>query len=163
MKIEENNDSFVIVDFDEFEAYYLACKLEKDGLRFYRRLDQVSLEEKIKQTIKLLIQEELNHLIFFEQQLALLRKEKEDFVEDNDLIANLNLGIFKLDENDINQFSDYNKIFTLAIKLEEKTILFYQQVQKNISTLLAQSALAKIIDEEKKHKRLLESLIYNRG
>ncbi len=40
MKIEEREGKLVIVDFNELEAYKVASKIEKDGIRFYDNLIQ---------------------------------------------------------------------------------------------------------------------------
>ena len=38
MKIEQKGNSFIITNFDEIEAYKVACKIEKEGLKFYKKL-----------------------------------------------------------------------------------------------------------------------------
>ncbi|MDD5154964.1 MAG: ferritin family protein, partial [Candidatus Omnitrophica bacterium] len=73
MKIQDKKDKLVIVDFDEFEAYRIACRIEEEGLQFYGKLAGSVGDPKIAQTLNFLIGEEKNHLRFLEVSLSGLR------------------------------------------------------------------------------------------
>jgi rubrerythrin len=94
-EIQDREDKLVIVDFDEFEAYRIACKIEKDGLWFYEKLASRTKNTEVGQTLKFLLGEEIKHLQFFEDSLSRLRRDKEDTAEDNDLLTSMDFDIFQ--------------------------------------------------------------------
>ncbi|MCX5657782.1 MAG: hypothetical protein NTZ48_06120 [Candidatus Omnitrophica bacterium] len=94
MKIADKKGKLVISDFNEFDAYRMASKVENDGIDFYRKfLGSVSSKD-IAEAIGFLVQEEKNHLKFFQECLDALRQGKEDPSEDNDLLESMDYGIF---------------------------------------------------------------------
>ncbi len=162
MKIQDREDKLVIVDFDEFEAYRIACKIEKDGLRFYEKFGSRVENSKVRQTLEFLLGEERKHLQFFEDSLSRVRRDKEDTAEDNDLLTSMDFGIFQpyqsiAELEDI--VGDIPKALRLGIAIEDKSIKFYQACHQNISTDKAKAELALIIEEEKRHKDLLDTLL----
>ena len=65
MKIENKNDLLIVTDFDEIEAYIIACKIEADGAHFYKKIYNQVQDEKAKESIGLLLKEEEKHLKLF--------------------------------------------------------------------------------------------------
>lgn len=161
MKIEQKGNSFIITDFDEMEAYKVACKIEKEGLTFYKKLAEKVEDTKTKETLKVLIGRESEHLKFFQNCLFELRKTQEDVNEDNDLLDSLDFGVFQpyesIDSLD-KVLTDFHKALKLGIIVEEKSIKFYENCQREVSSQSAKEGIGNIIEEEYKHKALIESL-----
>ncbi|MFA5100637.1 MAG: ferritin family protein [Candidatus Omnitrophota bacterium] len=164
MKIKEINGKFSIVDFDEIEAYMIACKIERDGIRFYSKLSERSQDPVAKETLEFLLSEEKRHFKLFDDALGILRNSRE-IQEDNDLLQSMDFGIFEpyasMDELET-IVTDIKKALRLGIVIENKSIALYQACVNALQASGAGEAgkeLECIIDEEKKHKALLENLL----
>jgi rubrerythrin len=155
MKIESKGDKFVITDFNDIEAYKLACKIEKDGIYFYKKLKENSDDKGIKEMFDFLIAEENNHLKFFEDCLYELRESEEDRDEDNDLLESFNYGIFNFTK-DIKELEEIVNMPKKALKLgelaERRSIKFYRACQDQVSERRVKDELENIIGEEIKHQ-----------
>ena len=66
MRIEELDGKLEVVDFNEFQAYRIACTIEKDGVQFYEKLLSKIERPELKETFEYLIREEKEHVKFFE-------------------------------------------------------------------------------------------------
>jgi len=162
MKIQERGDKFVIVDFNELEAYKIATKIEKDGIRFYENLCEGIKDEDVKDKMKLLLQEERKHLNLFEDRLYDVRQRVEDSFEEDDLLSYMEYGIFQpyqSIENMGEKIDDVKKTLRLGIIVEEKSIKFYQVCNDNVFSSETKKELQGIIEEEKRHKTLFENMI----
>lgn len=162
MKIQERGDKFVIVDFNELEAYKIATKIEKDGIRFYENLCEGIKDEDVKDKMKLLLQEERKHLNLFEDRLYDVRQRVEDSFEEDDLLSYMEYGIFQpyqSIENMGEKIDDVKKALRLGIIVEEKSIKFYQVCNDNVFSSETKKELQGIIEEEKRHKTLFENMI----
>jgi rubrerythrin len=162
MRIQEKEDKLVIVDFDEFEAYRIACKIEKDGMMFYKKLASEVKNNDVRQALDFLLGEERKHLQFFEDVLSRIRHDREDTAEDNDLLTSMDFGIFQPYQG-IAQLQgiveDTSKALRLGIAIENKSIKFYQACLQNVSAPQTKSELGLIIEEEKRHKDLLDTFL----
>ncbi|HTY45489.1 MAG TPA: ferritin family protein [Patescibacteria group bacterium] len=164
MKIEEKGSKLVVVDFDEFEAYRIACKIEKDGIRFYRKLSESVNNAEAKNILEFLMEEEKKHLRFFEDCVASLRESAEDETEDDDLIPSADFGVFQPYQGIVElekAMSDTRKGLRLGIIIEEKSIQFYGACQQELSAADAKMQIGRIIEEENRHKDLLERMARN--
>lgn len=110
-----------------------------------------------------MIEQENDHLKFFQDCLFELRKGQEDENEDDDLLEAMEFGIFQ----PYKSIQDLEKILTqpkealkLGVIVEEKSIKFYESCRDKVSSLSVKQHLSSIIDEEKKHKALIESVLY---
>ncbi len=162
MKIEEKNGNFVITDFNQFEAYRIAARIEKDGVDFYEKLAQKVDDNQTRKTLELLASEEVRHLRTFEYLLTEARQVSEDESEDNDLLTSMDFGIFKAYQNleELESIiADSKKAIKVGIEVEAKSIAFYESCQKALSSDKAKQEVAKIINEEYKHKGLLEDML----
>jgi rubrerythrin len=162
MKIEEKQGKFIITSFDEFEAYRIACKIEQDGIRFYGLLAQTSKDAEAKKIFAFLLEEEKKHLAFFERNLSRLRQAREDRYEDDDLVRSMDFGIFKPYQGmeGLNSIvTDIKKALALGIVVEDKSIRFYQACRDDSVPATIKRELERIIEEEKKHKKLFEALL----
>jgi len=95
MKIEDKEGKLVVVDFDEFEAYRIAVKVEYDGIRFYDVFALSVDDPELKRVVGVLLAEERKHLAFFEGCIDRLRREKDDLSEDDSLLNSMDFGIFE--------------------------------------------------------------------
>ncbi len=162
MKIEEREGNFTIVDFNELEVYKIASKIEKDGLLFYEKLYNEVEDKEVKKRLKFLLCEEEEHLKFFEGCLNNAREKMEDGFENDDLLNYMDYGIFQpyqSIENMGEKINDVKKALRLGIIVEEKSIKFYQACQENISSVETREELQNIIEEEKRHKDLLQNIL----
>jgi len=162
MKIEERNGRLTAVDFDEIDAYKIACAVEKEGIWFYQKLKDKIDKPRAKEVLSFLIEEERKHLRLFEEQLFKVRAGKEDDFEDDSLLSSMDFGIFKpyKDVEELeNVLTDINRALKLAIIIEDKSIKFYELCRDNVSQEVARQELENIIEEEKEHKALLESIL----
>ncbi|MCM8831184.1 MAG: ferritin family protein [Candidatus Omnitrophica bacterium] len=162
MKIEEKNGKFIIKDFSEIEAYTIACKIESDGISFYTKLLEKATIENVKKTLNFLLTEEKKHLKFFEEAKFLIRKNIEDLFEDDDLLTSIDFGVFQPYQSisELHKVLDNpNKAIKLGIIIEDKSIKFYELCKEKISTAKTKNEISNIIQEEYKHKKLLEDLL----
>ena len=162
MKIELKQGQFVITDFNEFEAYRIASKIEKDGMRFYSKLFDCTKDADTKKALEFLMVEEKKHLKFFEDCLGKLREEKEDTSEENDLLASMNFGIFEPYQSMVEAckiVEDRKKALNLGILVEERSINFYETCKNYIKSPETKNALDNIIADEKQHKKELEKVL----
>ncbi|MBN1522012.1 MAG: hypothetical protein JW928_05710 [Candidatus Aureabacteria bacterium] len=161
MKIEEKDGALVIVDFNDLEAYKIARKVEKDGIAFYNRLLDLALNEKTRDVLRILLEEEKKHLKFFEDMMFSIREE-EWFEKEDDLLDDLNYGIFpdNMPELEVGQFLDRpEKAVGLGIVMEKRTIEFYQACQERVLNEKAKKEIEKIIEKESEHKNILQGIL----
>ncbi|MFH2138413.1 MAG: ferritin family protein [Candidatus Omnitrophota bacterium] len=162
MKISEKDGVLEITEFDAREAYTIACRIEKDGILFYKGIADKQTDEAAKKTLEFLISEEKKHLKFFEGCLDEIGKEKEDVNEDDDLLSSLDYGIFQPYQSmaDLDQIlKDIKKALKLGIIIEDKTIKFYALCTQNVTCEQTKTTLRDIIGEEEKHKALLSEIM----
>lgn len=162
MKIEEKNGKLVIVDFNEIDAYKIACKIEEDGIHFYKKLIEKIDGNAPKKALALLIKEEEEHLKFFEESLFKLEEKEEDSFEGDDLLSTMDYGIFESYE-DLQELDkilkDMDKTLRLGILIEDKSIKFYEFCKRKVKDKKVKAEISKIIKEERKHKQHLEDML----
>ncbi len=164
MRIEERNGELTVVDFSEFTAYRIACKIEKDGIKFYRKVSSGLENAEAREMLEFLIEEERKHLKFFEDCLLSAREGGEDDSEDDDLISAVDFGIFQPYQNmaDLEKaVKDTRKALQLGMVVENKSIKFYEACLKNVSSPDTRREIGNIIEEEKRHAELLKGLSGN--
>lgn len=160
MKIEEKNGRLTITDFNELEAYKIACKIENDGISFYGKLREGIKDPRASELIDFLIGEERKHLKLFSEWLEGL--DIEDGFEGDDLLRYIDYGIFA-PYKEIKDLKDIivepARAIRLGISIEGKSIEFYESIKDKVSGDSTKFGLQRIIEEEKGHKRLLEELL----
>ena len=162
MKISEKNGKLVVTGFDAGEAYRIAERLEQDGILFYGKLAEQVKAPEVKETLEFLAAAETEHLNFFQDCLVRLREAGRDDSEDDDMAQSLDAGIFTSYQDAANLagiLTDIKKALKLGILVEDKSIKFYRLCRENISESRVMAALQNIIEEEQRHKQLLESLL----
>lgn len=165
MHIEEKGGAFIIVDFDDFEAYKIACKIEKDGIVFYKKLlAQQGDKGAAAGSLRFLLKEEQGHLSLFENLLSALRQKKEDPSEDEDLLGSFDYGVFRLYRNSKELdavASNLLKAIQIGVAIEDNSIAFYNACKSQLKAKDAQEAVDLVIEEEKRHKQALEEILSN--
>lgn len=161
MRIQEKNGNFVITDFNDMEAYKIACKIEEDGVFFYKKILDKTKNKESKRILNALINEEEKHLRFFEELLFKLEESGENSWEGDDLLSEMDYGIFKPYDNAkaIDSILDNpEEIVKLAILIEDKSIKFYDYCKDNIKNKNAKKEISSIISEENGHKKLIKEI-----
>lgn len=162
MKIDEIKDEFVITDFNTLEAYKIACKIEKDGIDFYEGILRNEKNEDSRKELGILIQEEKEHLKFFDNCLLKIRQRTGDGFEEDDLLNYMDYGVFQPYQSIsglASKISDAKKTLRLGILIEEKSMKFYQACRERVSSSEVQRELSNIIEEEKRHKMCFEDML----
>jgi rubrerythrin len=162
MKFEEKNGKLIISSFDILDIYKIASKVEKDGIVFYKKLVNKVDDPKTKETLEFLLKQEDKHLKFFQDCLYKVKETGEDNFEEDDLLGSMDFGVFwpyqNIEELD-KALANTKKAFKLGLAIEDKSIKFYQACKNNIKDENIILELDNIIEEEKKHKALFESLL----
>ena len=159
MRVKEKDGDMIITDFSEIEAYKIACKIESDGLHFYKKLREKVKDEKAKETIDFLLEEEKEHLRIFEKMLFDVREKQEDAFEEDDLLSSMDYGIFKPYENIENLeniLNDQKRAINLGLAIEDKCIIFYEACKNMVKDEKTKEAISKIIKDEYKHREQLK-------
>jgi rubrerythrin len=159
MRIEEKDGNLVVSDFNNLEAYKIACRIEKDGMEFYGELAVKAKNKKQKEIFDFLLSKEKEHLKFFEEALSGLRESEEDAFEEDDLLQYMDYGIFSRPSEFAETSQDIEKAINAAIGMEEKSKQFYEACQQNTQDKKTAGELKKIAKEEVKHKKLLEDIL----
>ncbi|MFH1771729.1 MAG: ferritin family protein [Candidatus Omnitrophota bacterium] len=163
MKIDDTPKGFIITDFNELDAYSIACKIEKDGIWFYSRLIDKIDNKEAKKTLNFLIDEERKHLAFFENRLFEIRARSREDDKNKDLLGSIDYKIFypykdmKYLEVEIDK-----GIIALGLGLivEDKSIKFYKACKNAVSSQKTKEELQNIIEEEDRHKYFLQSMLH---
>jgi len=162
MKIKNENNKLIVTDFDEIEAYIIACKIEEDGIHFYKKMREAEKSPEILKIIDFLIKEEQKHLKTFNSRLYELRENSDNDYDENDLLTSVDYGIFKpyKDADALEKaINNKKRVLSFGIIIENKSIEYYTVLSKNVSEDKAKSEIANIIKEENHHKGLLEELL----
>lgn len=161
MRIEEKNGNLVVTDFNDLEAFKIARAVEKDGIEFYAKLVTRVPEGEPKNVLAFLIGEEKKHLRLFEGLMFKLSEGKQDPFEEDDLLGSMDFGIFR-PYKDINELENIlespKKALRLGLIIEDKSIRFYELCKMRVSGADTKKVLDEIIQEEWKHKQLLENI-----
>ncbi len=162
MRIEEKGGEFVIVDFDELEAYKIARKIERDGLNFYKKLLEKAVEEKTKKALAFLIEKEREHLNFFGDRLSEIREKKDDSFEEDDLLGTIDYGIFQpyqSMEQLEKALDDPRKALRLGLIVENHSIKFYKSCRDKVTSEKTKEEMTRIIEDECEHKAQVEGML----
>ncbi len=163
MKIIKNEEGKIeIADFDIIQSYKIAVNLEKEGIKFYADILNSSDDNKITEGIKLLLEQEKEHLKFFETEMAKELKTRRDNFEEDDIVDYMDSGIFSA-YNALKERSDILKspfeVLGFGLMIENDSIAFYRTLRENTGDSRCIAALDRIINEENKHIERIDKLI----
>ena len=150
-------------DLSEFQAediYRMAITIEQGGFDFYNKIIDASDNQRVKNEIKFLRDEEARHKAFFQKQLT----GKGDSGE-----KKIDPGLQKLLESEFLQPLDdlykQKKVGSNAealrfgMDIEQKTVDFYTALKGKQKDASFGKDLDVIIDEERKHKQKLNIIL----
>ncbi len=163
MKIEIVGSEFVITDFNEVEAWKIACKMEKDGIDFYHMLLGAVHDPDAKLVFEFMLDEEKLHLQSFMNKLEEMRQVPGEEFEDDNLLSCLEYCDFWafIDAKSADKvITDVTIALEVGIKTEEDAIRFYETCLQHVASDGTKDALLQIIIEEKAHKNKLEAMLY---
>jgi rubrerythrin len=157
------------VEFNAFEVFEIAEKIERNGAKFYRSAAELFDDSRARNLFAKLAEWEVAH----EQVFANMRKElfaqgpeTRTFEAENDVVFDAQsmagLAVFG---NRINPSAELTgkesitDILKSAIEKEKDTIIFYTGLKDFVSAEAGKDKIADIIKEEMHHVRILnESL-----
>lgn len=158
MRIEERSGGLVVVDFTDLEACKIAANIEREGIAFYEALAGRLAGRAARETILGLARQEREHLAFFEDELARVRREKEDPFEEDDLADVLDSGIFRPYQDLAGAVKTPAKALSLGVLIEDRTVRFYDICRERTRSAAAARQLERIIGEEQAHARRLQAM-----
>jgi rubrerythrin len=149
--------------FNADEIFDMAEQIEKSGGQFYRKSAQQVGETAVKDLLLRLASMEDDHLkTFINMRSALSEKERQALTFDPDNEAGLYLSslartkVFFEKEIDT---STLEGIFKTALTAEKDSIIFYLGMLDWVPENLGRDKISDIINEEKKHIRLIGDLL----
>lgn len=139
----------------------MAVQIEKAGQKFYSTLAIFEYNEKIKDLLISLAEEESKHIEVFENlgktlkgDLANAESYSADYLEYLDCIAKTHL-LFNIDIEDADfKVDTARETLELALKFERDSITVFQEM-KEVVGKVGKEALNKLIDQERGHVRKL--------
>ena len=138
--------------------YEFAMKMEQDGEKFYRELTEKTQNAGLKQIFTRLADEEVKHYTLFK---GLLESQTMHYNSTDILGASKNIftemnAAGALDvSNDVSQIEGYQ----FALEMEKKAYTFFEEKSAEATDPKEKKFLAVIAKEERRHYRLIESII----
>lgn len=162
MRVDFSGDEIQIYDFNELEAYQIARKMEADGIYYYSRMLDEVLKPKVTEVVEMLVRDERIHLSHFDEKVEELARTRG--VEDEgdtlaDIVDSNVLDILKDSGHVADILCDPQEAVRLAISVEKRSILFYNQILKNTRDEKGRAALQELVNEERDHLTKLEGLL----
>ena len=148
------------------EIIDLAVRIETNGQKAYRKAREQVSNPALAEMLGWLADEEAEHENWFPRLKDNLETAKEDpkLEEMGKGILEGVLGdqTFSIDEADFSNVEDVDRLLELSVEFEKDTILFYEMLSAFIEDEKILNQLTQIIEEEKRHVRLLEDYLENR-
>ncbi len=151
------------MDLSTIEVYKIAQNIEQDGIRFYQKAAEFSLDEVEASLFEDLVDMEAQHYNTF---LKLEEEHSDSIYFDSEEIKeylrdNFNSDLFQADQvaEEWKDIHDSLDIFKKAKVNEDKTIRFYSLILDKVKQSETREILKNVIDEEKEHSRLMQKYI----
>ena len=149
--------------FSSADIIDLAIQIEKNGERVYRDALEGVQDESVASMLQWLADEEVEHAKWFTE----LKKEVGKVPVDQrleDMGRDILHGIlgeesFSLKEADFQNLGSMEKLINLAIEFERDTVLFFEMFESFLEDLESLEHLNKVIEEERRHIRVLEEYL----
>ena len=148
--------------FSVDEVLELAIRLENNGERYYRHFRNSTGDPEINRTLAWLADQEVQHAELFSR---LKRRELEhhsDYHETPEgalLQDYLGEHALSLDEVDLSLLTDTHQVLQVALEFEKDTILFFDMIRGFVTEQGALAQMEVIIQEERRHIEILQTLI----
>ena len=156
----------MVVEFNAFEIFEIAEKIERNAVKFYRRAAELFDDSRARNLFVKLAEWEVAH----EQVFANMRKELSEqgpemrtFEAENDVVFDAQsmagLAVFgnkMVPSAELTGKESITDILKSAIEKEKDTIIFYTGLKDFVSAQAAKDKIAEIIKEEMHHIRILK-------
>ena len=148
---------------DVAEAYGLAVQIEEDGYKLYDKVAGMTKDDKAKQDLIFLRDQEKGHKAYFEK---LLKESGTEYNEkpDSPLHAWVKENLMTPAQDALKTApANYKEALTIGIKLEERSVRFYTAIKKAAESKEIKKAVTKIIKEEKRHRKFISIVLKYSG
>lgn len=151
--------------FTAGEIFDVAIGMEKNGIEFYTRAARSSKNSEVKSLYKVLVEEEKNHLQFFQQSKESLESSFSPASLDDEypayLRALVDSIVFTPEKNaeatNAIRIASEEQALDFALGMERDSILFYLEM-KPLMSRAGKGSLEKIIREERSHLERLSAM-----
>jgi rubrerythrin len=153
------------IKFNAFEVFEIAEKIERNGVRFYRRAAELFDEQGIHNTFIELANWEREHEQVFadmRKQLSEQSREMRTFEPENNMMisaqAMAGLAVFGMDPDPYRELTgkeSKKEIFEKALRKEEDSIVYYVGLKDFVSDRAGKDKIDDIIREEFRHIGIL--------
>ncbi|MGB5158119.1 ferritin family protein [Desulfobacterium sp. N47] len=139
------------------KIFELAKQVEKNGEKFYLDLAIKTTDIGLKNIFTLLAQDEKKHYAVLES----MEQENDFELTDTNILKEAKEIFQNIKDRavQINGSTSHQEVYEVALKNEEKSIEIYGQLLGSTIFENRREVIIKIIEEEKKHKYLIEQLI----
>ena len=148
------------------EIIDLAIRIEKNGENAYRKAQEEVSNPSLASMLQWLAEEEVEHEKWFtqlkEKAVTLAEDPKLEKMGKAILQGVLGDQAFSIKDADFSKIEDINSLLELSVEFEKDTVLFYEMLRAFIDDEETLSQLDKIIEEEKRHVKLLEEFLENK-
>ena len=154
------------VEFNAFEIFEIAEKIERNGVKFYCRAAELFDDSRTHNMFLQLAEWETTHEQVFadmRKQLSEQGPEMRTFKPENDVVFDAQsmagLAVFgnKMDPSaELTGKESITDILKCAIEKEKDTIIFYTGLKDFVSAEAGKDKIADIIKEEMHHVRILK-------
>lgn len=143
---------------DICDSFNKALDLELEGYEFYTECAKHTENEEGKQMFRHLAQEEEDHM---ERVAEIYHKKFEDAYCDYQERDRTITNVFqeKVKGGNLDEKSNAIDALNIGIKAEENSIQLYKKMQKKAEDEEVEKFFRKLVDEEKKHRMILEEEI----
>lgn len=145
------------------EILKLAIKIEENGFEFYHKMSQKMNDEKLKNVLQFLAEEESKHKEIFQKLLNKL--EETEIVESysgeyeaymNALVSECVFVQDIVKKKAEEGFANAISLLEFALRIEKDSILLYSELKHDI--LRNEEVLDSIINEERKHYVMISQM-----
>ncbi len=160
------------IEFNAFEVFEIAEKIERNGAGFYRRAAQLFDEGDIKKMFLELANWETKHIEVFtdmKKQLSDLSRELRTFKPDDntslDAQAMAGLAVFGLKPDPSGELTGTESVVDVlkkALQKEKDSIVYYIGLKDFVPVKLGRDKIDDIIREEIHHIRILSQSLEQR-
>jgi rubrerythrin len=148
------------------EIIDLAVRIETNGQKAYRKAQKQVTDPALASMLGWLADEEAEHEKWFPRLKENTKIDLEDpqLEEMGKVVLQGVLGdhTFSIDEADFSRIEDLDSLLSLSIEFEKDTILFYEMLGAFIEDEQTLNRINRIIEEEKRHVRLLQDFLTNK-
>ncbi|MDD3839163.1 MAG: ferritin family protein [Clostridia bacterium] len=153
-------------NFNELEALKLAINTERGGIKFYQQaLDKVN-DDKAKELLEKLIEEEKNHVRIFTDLYEKFSNFDDNYLFDPEYApyfeslakTNIFFGQGSL-EDKLKSINNVMDVFAISIRAEKDSISFYEEMAHYTKDKDARQAFEALVAEEKTHIKDIKKLM----